>query len=131
MNDFSSLDRLMELGMSMALANQMIGTMNYSLNNMQVPGQPGPRNNPSAPQNQAAPDAPVAQGGAPQQPAELAQYYAVVDGHVAGPMDDKQLSRLINAGSVTEQTLVWMPGLPAWKYAADVPAIYKIILLSL
>lgn len=129
MNDFSSLDRLMELGMSMALANQMIGTMNYTLNNMQVPGQPGPRRAAGAPQNQAAPEAPTAQGGAA--PAEVAQYYAVVDSHVAGPMDEKQLSRLIHAGSVTEQTLVWMPGLTAWKYAADVPAIYKLILLSL
>ncbi len=117
--------------MSMALANQMIGTMNYTLNNMQVPGQPVRARNNGAPQNQAAPEAPGAQGGVAAPQAPQAQYYAVVDGHVAGPLDERQVGRLVQAGSLTEQTLVWMPGLTAWKYAADVPAIYKLILLSL
>lgn len=120
------MDRLMELGMSMAVANQMIGTMNQAMNNMQVPGrvfQP------------AAGTVPVSNEAAPQPnpndvPPEIQATYAVIDGHMAGPLTDKQVSQLIQIGTLTPQTLVWRPGLPEWRYASDVPEIYKIILLS-
>ena len=36
--DFSSIDRLIEFGMGMSLAQQMITTMNSAMNNMQVAG---------------------------------------------------------------------------------------------
>lgn len=37
-NDFYSMDKLVEFGMSMAIANQMVSSMNQSLNQMQIPG---------------------------------------------------------------------------------------------
>ena len=127
MNDFSSMDRLMELGMSMALANQMIGTMNQAMNNMQVPGRVF---QPSACTQQQADQNNQTTQSSQDVPPEIQATYAVIDGHMAGPLTDKQLSQLIQIGTVNLQTLVWRPGLPEWKYAADVPEIYKIILLS-
>lgn len=38
-NSFNSIDRLLEFGMSMAVANQMINTMNYAMSNMNIAGQ--------------------------------------------------------------------------------------------
>ena len=37
-NNFNSIERLMEFGMGMAVAQQMVNTMNYAMTNMNVPG---------------------------------------------------------------------------------------------
>ena len=37
-NDFNSIDRLVEFGMGIAVAQQMVNTMNYAMSNMAVPG---------------------------------------------------------------------------------------------
>ena len=37
-NNFNSIDRLVEFGMGMAVAQQMVNTMNYAMSNMKVPG---------------------------------------------------------------------------------------------
>ncbi len=109
MNDesFSSIDRLMEFGMSMAVAQQMIRTMNHAMNNMQAPGA---GNSFIAPQPQ--------------------QYYAVIDGAQVGPMTEEEVSLLIKAKKITEETLVWKPGATAWRVARTMPEINKHLLLN-
>lgn len=126
MNDnFDAMDRLLEMGMTASIATQMMNSMNTALNNMQTPGQqmPGmsctPADNNATPTVQGTPDV------------EVQATYAVIDGHIAGPLTDRQLAKLVQTGALTQQTLVWRPGLPEWKYAADVPEVYKLLLLSL
>lgn len=106
MNNFDSLDKLMELGLSMAVAQQMMSTMNHALNNMQVPG-----------------------AGQPMQAPKMS-YYAVIEGAQAGPFSEEELVRLIAAGRLTAQTLVWKTGMPAWVYAQEVPEINKLLMLN-
>lgn len=125
MDDFSSMDRLMEMGMSMALANQMIGTMNQVISNMQMPGTPCYST--VSTQNAAA----HGRKDMCEEPPEIPTTYAVVDGHMAGPLSDKQLTHLIRIGTLSSQTLVWRPGMTEWRYAADVPEVYKLILLNI
>ena len=64
MNDdsFFSINRLVEFGMGMAVAQQMVNTMNSAMTNMHVPGSMNPM-----------------QTAAPQ------FYYAMIDSNQAGP----------------------------------------------
>ena len=61
---FSTLEGLMEFGMSMAIAQQMISTMNHCINNMAVPGVT--LNKPVPPIN----------------------YYAVINNQQVGPLSE-------------------------------------------
>lgn len=104
-NDFSSIERLMEFGMSLAVAQQMVETMNHAIGNMAVPGA----------------GAPIAQ---------QREYFVAVDGAQAGPLSEAELSQLIAAGRVNKDTLIWYRGLTAWKRVYDVPEALKLVLLS-
>jgi hypothetical protein len=79
MNDdsFFSMNRLMEFGMSMAVAQQMVSTMNSAMENIKVNGVPQLGNAPVAP-----------------------LYYAVLDGNPAGPFSEKEFSILREAWNV-------------------------------
>ena len=104
-NDFSSMERLMELGMSMAVAQQMTATMNHAIANMSTPGS-----------------------GAPIR--SQVEYFVVVDGAQAGPLSESELKQLIDSKKVTSDSLIWYRGLSAWKMVKDVPEANKWILLS-
>jgi hypothetical protein len=103
-HQLSSIDRLIDLGMSMAVAQQMMQMMNHAIQAMPTPQYP----NTAAPMGQ-----PV-------------QYYALVEDIPQGPFTDGQLSTHILSGKVTRETLVWMPGLPGWMQAQQVPEILRI-----
>lgn len=104
-NDFSSLERLMELGMSMAVAQQMIATMNHSIGAMTVPGVTQPFR-------------------------EQVEYYAVIDAKQAGPLTEENLQQLARSGKLTTDTLMWHRGLSGWRRAEDIPVANKWLLLS-
>jgi len=109
MNDqnFFSIDRLVEFGMSVAIAQQMVQSMNQSMRNMYVPGSIG-----SMPQ-----------------PAP-AIYYVAIGGQPTGPLSEAELTRLIMQKQVSKDTLAWMPGMSAWQPIEQVPAILKVIALT-
>lgn len=102
-NKFSTLEGLMEFGMSMAIAQQMISTMNHCVNNMAIPGVA--LNKPVPPTN----------------------YYAVVNNQQIGPMTEDELKNRISAGSITGQTLIWYSGLSGWTMAQNIPSINKFL----
>ena len=104
-NDFGSIERLMEFGMSIAVAQQMVATMNHAIGNMAVPG-----------------------AGIPIK--QSVEYYAVVDGVQAGPLSEDELRTLIERSAVNGESLIWHRGLTAWKQAKNVPEVNKWILLS-
>jgi hypothetical protein len=101
------MDRLMEFGMGMAVAQQMVSTMNHTMQNMHIPGTGNPL---------------------PQRPERL--YYAVFDGKQAGPFSETELARLINDKKVSKETAVWYPGLREWKTAENVPEILRLVALA-
>lgn len=106
-NSFFSLDRLIEFGLGMGMAQQMVRTMNESMQQMYVPGS-----------IQSMPQ-PVAQA-----------FYVGIDGQSVGPLSVSELSQLISQRRVTKDTLCWMPGMPAWKPVEQVPAVLKIVALT-
>lgn len=105
--NFNSLDKLMEFGMSAAIATQMINTMNQAMRTMDMPGQMPPAT------------------GRPQM-----AYYVLVDNAQAGPLTESDLTRLIREERIGRDTLVWHQGLTGWCQASVVPAINKIFLLE-
>ena len=109
MNDdsFFSIDRLVEFGMGMAIAQQMVKTMNSAMDNMHVPGSMNPM-----------------QTAVPQ------FYYVMIEGNQAGPFSEQELSRLITEKKIVKETYIWKPGLPNWEIAEKLPEILKLVALA-
>ena len=108
MNDdsFFSINRLVEFGMSMAVAQQMVRTMNSTMQNMHVPGAMNPMQTP------------------PQ------FYYAIIGGNQMGPFSEQELSRLITEKKVGKETYIWKPGMLNWDIAEKLPEILKLVALT-
>ena len=106
-SNFFSIDRLIEFGLGMAMARQMVGIMNQSMQQMYVPGS------------------------IQSMPSSIAQtYFVAINGQQVGPLNDSELSQLISQKKVTEDTLAWMPGMIGWKPIEQVPAILKLVALT-
>lgn len=117
--DFSSLDKMVEFGLGLGIATQMMNTMNLALARTAVPGvgiNPGVCSQPGA---QAPAAVPAGH-----------QYYIVNQEKVAGPLNERELDELIKKGIVKADTLCWSPGMTAWKFASDIPEVNKLILLN-
>lgn len=109
MNDdsFFSINRLVEFGMGIAVAQQMVNTMNSAITNMHVPGSMN------------------SMQSTPQQ-----FYYAMIEGKQVGPFSEQELSRLITDKKVVKETYIWKPGLPKWEIAEKLPEILKLVALA-
>ena len=109
MNDdsFFSINRLVEFGMGMAVAQQMVKTMNETMSTMHIPGAMNP-----------------------MQPVTPQFYYAILDGKQAGPFSEPELSRLITEGKIVKETYLWKPGLQKWEIAERMPDILRLVALA-
>jgi len=106
-DNFYSINRLVEFGMSMAVAQQMIKSMNNAMTNMHIPGA---MNSMQATTQQF--------------------YYAMIEGNQAGPFSEQELSRLIAEKKVVKETYIWKPGLPKWEIAEKLPEILRLVALA-
>ncbi len=106
-DSFFSIDRLVEFGMGMAMAQQMVQTMNYAMNNMQVPGVDHKMQN--TPQT---------------------IFYVIIDGKQAGPFSESEMGRLVADKKITSSSYVWKPGMSNWLTADKVPDVLKIVALN-
>lgn len=108
MNDesFFSVDRLVEFGLSVNIANQMIQMMNESMRQMYTPGADNPIRHQSS------------------------LFYVIIDGNQVGPLSESELSHLVMANKVDANSYVWKPGMSSWKLASEVPEILRIVALS-
>lgn len=104
-NNFYSIDRLIEFGMSMAVAQQMIQSMNHTMKNMHVPGAMNKMETESI-------------------------YYAVVKGDRIGPLNNSEILKLIESKIIDKQTFVWKPGLTNWVLVEQLPEILKLVALT-
>ena len=104
---FFSIDRLVEFGLGMGLAQQMVGMMNQYMQSMYVPGSVQ-----SMPQ-------PMPQ-----------TYYVAIDGKQVGPLNDNDVAQFVSQKRIDKNTLGWVPGMLAWKPIEQVPAILKVIALT-
>jgi hypothetical protein len=106
-NSFFSIDRLVDFGLGMGVANQMVGVMNQYMHNMDIPGS-------IRSTAQSMPNI----------------YYVALDSKPIGPLNDSEMSQLIMQKRVNKDTLAWMPGMTEWKTVENIPAILKIVALA-
>ena len=106
-DSFYSIDRLVEFGIGMGIAQQMVGMMNQYMQSMYVPGSIQSTPNPM-----------------PQ------TYYVAIDGQQVGPLNDSELSQLVTEKKINKDTLAWVPGMLSWEPIEKVPAILKVIALT-
>ena len=106
-NSFYSIDRLIEFGMGLAVAQQMVKTMNNAMTNMHIPGSMNP-----------------------MQSVEQQFYYAIIEGKQTGPFSEQELSRLIAEKKIVKETYIWKPCMPNWEIAEQLPEILKLVALS-
>ncbi len=107
-NSFFSIDKLLEFGMSVAVANQMVAAMNQAMQQMAVPG--------------------VSNAPRPAMPVQM--YYAMLDGNQAGPFSEEELTRLIAGKKVTKDTYIWKPGMSEWAKAETLPDVLRLVALT-
>lgn len=105
-DSFFSVDRLVEFGLGINVASQMIKMMNESLQQMYVPGA----------------DNPIRQ--------QSSVYYAILDDQQTGPFSESELSRLVAENKISASTYIWKPGMTAWKVASDIPDVLRIVALA-
>ena len=103
-NNFNSIEKMMEFGMSMSIAQQMMQTMNHAMSQMQTPQF----NNVNMPVP------------APK------QFYALVNYIPQGPFSESELTGHIVAGRVQKTTMVWIQGMPSWMPAEQVMDVNKL-----
>lgn len=105
MNDanFSPIDRLMEFGMGVGMAQQMVNTMNQAMQTMQIP-----------------------ESARPVRPAEP-EWYVAVDGKATGPYSAAEVKSKLLAKEITPSTLVWTAGMAVWQTAESTPQMVQLI----
>lgn len=106
-DNFFSINRLIEFGMGITIAQQMISTMNESMKTMHVPGAMNP-----------------------MEKIQHNLYYAMIDGKQSGPFSEKELSRLIAEKKVVKETYIWFPNMTNWKMAEQIPEVLRLVALS-
>lgn len=103
-NSFNSIEKLLELGMSMSIAQQMMQTMNHAMSNMQSPRF----SNLNVPL-----------------PVQV-QFYALVNEIPQGPFTEEEIKKYITEGKINSSTLMWKNGLPGWMSAAQLTEIASL-----
>ena len=106
-SNFFSINRLVEFGMGLAIAQQMVKTMNQSIETMKVPGS---------------------FATAPQQAPML--FYAVIDDKQMGPLSEQEIAQLIREKKIVNETYMWKFGMQAWEIAEKIPEIVRLVALT-
>ena len=104
-SNFFSIEKLIEFGLGMSVAQQMINSMNQSINSMQIPSN--------------------------QMPAQQQfTFYAMIAGKQAGPLTESELMQLIDSKTIDKDTYLWQPGMNDWKKVSELPQVLKLVALS-
>lgn len=116
--DFSSLDKLMEFGIGMGIATQMMNTMNSVIARTAMPGvgiNPGVSVGPEKVKDEAK---------------KQEGYYVVFEERIAGPLSEQEMSKLIKEKKLNNKTFCWKTAQYAWRFAEDIPEVNKLLLLN-
>jgi hypothetical protein len=108
MSDNSMFDKIVEFGMGMTVARQIPQMMDVAMSQVNQPTANTP----------------------PEIKADVANVFIANNNQQAGPFSDAEIKQLISNGVLTQNTLVWMPKMPQWMPASQVPAINKLFLLA-
>jgi hypothetical protein len=94
---FDPIERLMEFGLGLGIAQQMVGTMNQAM------------------QQSVRVGSPEAYRASDQQ-----AFYVVVNSAVAGPWSRQQVQSALLTGTLARDAFCWTPGMQQWARAGDI-----------
>jgi hypothetical protein len=106
-SSFNSIDNLIEFGLTISVAQQMMRMLNHEFDHTQ------------------APMSSLSSIGVGRQ----LQFYTLIGKAPQGPFCEAELNNHILEGRVSHTTLVWFQGLPGWMSANTVPEVNKLFLL--
>lgn len=105
-NSFFSIDRLVEFGLSVNVANQMVKMMNMSMQQMYVPGSDNKMNSIEP------------------------LYYALINDNQVGPFSECEVVRLLAENKISANTYMWRPGMLSWLQVSEMPDVLRLIALT-
>ncbi len=103
--DFSSLDRLLDFGLCMSMAQQMVNMMNTTMQTMQIPESAKPLS------------------GKPS-----VDWFCAIDQKACGPYSESEIKQLLMNGQLNKDSLVWRSGMDKWQKIEFTPEILKLVL---
>lgn len=103
-NNLNYIERLLEFGLEISIAQQMINSMNQTMSNMNIPGS------------------------AHTIEREHKMWFVGIDGKSIGPLSETEIIRMLLSKDLNKDSLVWTYGMTSWKPIQDVPAILKLII---
>lgn len=106
-NNFYSMDKLVEFGMGVTIANQMATSMNQTLNQMSIPG-----------------------AGKSMLMQEEEVYYAILDDKQEGPYSLTELARMISDKKIVKETYIWKPGMTQWDLVENVSEVLRLVAMT-
>ncbi len=103
---FSSIDKLVEFGLGLGIAQQMVSSMNLAMQQVHVPGQ--------MPVNVHS-------------NFEKEWYYAIGTLPV-GPLSERELKQRLMNKEIDKNTLVWTMGMKVWQSVEQTPEVLTMIM---
>ena len=92
----------------MTIAQQMVKSMNHSIEIMNVPG--------ASMHNQAS--------------VVDALFYAIIDGNQMGPLSNHDITQLVRDKKIVNETYLWRPGMLSWEIAEKIPEVIRLVALT-
>ena len=106
-NNFFSINNLVEFGIGMTIAQQMVKSMNQSIETMKVPG--------ATMYNQGSVET---------------LFYAIIDGNQIGPLSNHDITQLVRDKKIVNETYLWRPGMLSWEIAEKIPEVIRLVALT-
>ena len=102
MNSYDPIERLVEFGLGVSIAQQMVQNMNHAMRNTFIPGQDIPKPN-------------------------AKEWYIAIQGKACGPLTEAEVKQQLLDKKIDKSSLVWSQGMAAWQAAGDTPEILKLL----
>lgn len=104
---YYSIERLVDFGISMAVAQQMISGFQQAM------GQT------AQPQNAFMPQTAVGR-----------VYFALINSEQVGPLSGHDIIRMVRDSEITASTLLWAAGSPTWMPASSFPEVMSVVAIA-
>jgi len=95
---FNSIDKLVEFGIGMSMAQQMMTVMNQSMSQMQTPQFKNT-------------NVPIIKDK---------QYHVILNNIPQGPLTKQEVVNHLANGNLNEENLIWFDGLSGWMKIKDI-----------